>query len=47
VLKTDSKVLVSCYGFHLCLSIEYKTQSHVLEVGWVGVNVGVEPTTMV
>jgi hypothetical protein len=42
-----SKVLIRCYGFHLCLNIEYKTQRHVCLVGKMGVNVGFKLTTMV
>lgn len=47
LLLWTSNVHVRCYAFHLCLSIEYKTQIHICSIGYVVVNIGLEPTTIV
>ena len=47
LLLWTSNVHVRCYAFHLFLSIEYKTQIHICSIGYVVVNIGLEPTTIV
>jgi hypothetical protein len=42
-----SKVSVCCYNFLLCFSIKYKTQRYACSIGQVGVNVGLDPKTLV